>query len=1728
MINSQINVLESNPSIPEETVSLEGPAVDKLPNDQMATTNAVKVHVALGDKSPGFEPLKAQLLAGQENDLRQRMAAAKDLADNQLRIELVHKIANDRAKANKPFTKDDVDAIEALSTTELRSNPATIIEKEYASRYVDKVAGLRGGKNLIQEASHTNADGVIQEMDVASNIKMRQEIVKTRIQKLENEWSDSGILSKGANVLGTFVPLLENYRTHNVVKDAKASSILPGNNIDDQVAYLWGLPPQEFHKAFNAAVDELAANNPLMAMTFANKVIEFSSTDKLLDNAFGILDAATLPGMGTAAKLGTRGAKVAVDSLSDVKTALKHAVKAEATIHPKPLEEILSAAGDVEAAARTTVYKDALARFSGQDPLAQSSRLRGQVPSLFNVSTLLDGAANLSREAARRLDEVLQSNASHLFDALTETTKIERSSEQAVVMGVQEAEKRLKDMYPHLNDAVLDVKHITGEEQLTNAHEVEMRLGRSVKTAEGIHGDADALRSGAKSPNRPLKVDAQDPEFKKALDNEIKIRDQLDTDHEVWKETASALGENSPEAIEAKKAFDKTQAALNAAAKKTEDLRNSSGITVTEINPVVEVALGQPDASLFTKRSEADFWAREVYKLKPGEYRTEQQGVGYYIGVRTPVVETSDGVRDLLISTQHQTPRSVMNTFLGALRTPEDTLSTANRNARHLATHGAQEIHRHAVEVAENIGNLSRKEIKRLRTILTANQNEIYEEDGKLLRGVYHKNVGELDQAWIGRFGSAPSEKERAAYFTAVQLSDWDYVVRNLGLYRDKARQGIEHWSFNHRVLDETTGEAAMVPSSKIEGRQVKDVPWNETHDANVFFYDHKTNEGKVLSKNGMTGDERTAITNAIQLDGYRVIQVANPVPRPWSGKFDADGKAVHFIVVKDADRTPLDWQQIPHRAGGHNEHIHEHWVKQPTITKRGNSHDYDGDATLFNFATEAEAVKYAERMEKARNLLLENKVDELEGFLSNNLPYDLDKFTKLFMEQTLNNGEKVPPRFSLTEPFKNVKSGQNVVEAYPEIARGYENFNDQIRSPYNLYSQIDKKYAGERDGPAMTIKERAGVERPEFALETAPIFDPLTALNKGLANVMRSRFLADYKHMSVETFIQEFGDIMKVEGGLQEIRNNPVYYLHNAVFDNKAPRDRVAAAQNAQRAIINLLGTQSEVSQNISWAREQLMNEIYGRAGQRHSDFVTEAMLPALKDPAKYARNVAYHSKLGLYNPVQLFLQAQTIFHTSALAGVGNTMSGMSGYALMRALSLTADKPTIEHFAQMATKLGWKKDDFLESFAALKKSGLWNVEGEVAFKDDIFDPKLFNGAIGKFLDKGTFFFREGERMTRLVSWNAAYLEWKAANPNRVLNNKGIAEILTRQNDLSLNMTRASSAAWQQGIWSVPTQFFAYQARLAEQFLGKRLTDAEKARAFATYSAIYGVPVATGAVTFAWPWYEDMRQSALDRGIDLSPQSPMARMIMEGIPSTVVGMLTGNEQNFAQRAGPGGIKYFREIFKEGKVAQVFGASPNILFQMAGAIAPILKATASPFIPGMADYKHTMADTVAALEEVSTIGNVGKALYALNTGKYISKNEINLGPATTTDALMTILMGTQPLAITDALMIGNIQKEKKAMQDAVKKEVIKNYRRALTEFDVGNDTVAVKHLTNAMHQLNGGDFRPDEQGQIYLEALQGHESLVDKMNQEYIKNSPASVYWQRIHRVFKIKQDGSRD
>jgi len=371
------------------------------------------------------------------------------------------------------------------------------------------------------------------------------------------------------------------------------------------------------------------------------------------------------------------------------------------------------------------------------------------------------------------------------------------------------------------------------------------------------------------------------------------------------------------------------------------------------------------------------------------------------------------------------------------------------------------------------------------------------------------------------------------------------------------------------------------------------------------------------------------------------------------------------------------------------------------------------------------------------------------------------------------------------------------------------------------------------------------------------------------------------------------------------------------------------------------------------------------------------------------------------------------------------------------------------------AQKLGWKPGEWLESHNLMKKIRLDLVEGEAGVIDMHSNPVMFQSTFGKFLDKGTVFFKESERAVRINAWHVAFKEFRDKNPTKVIGNTEINEILRRQELLSVNMTRSSNANWQRGLTGPMTQFMGYQARIAEQLLGKQLSTAEKIRVGVTYAGLYGIPVSLGAATFMQipgASQDDIRKYALANGIDAN--SGVAGVAMNGIPAALISWMTSDENgqggyqfNLGQRVGPGGLPTLKDLVNGDKTIfeTVLGAGYSIgkdfLTQVFPEDGDILGAMTDA--PG-----KTISDYANVFSTVSTVNNTNKLLWALFTQRNMTRNGVDLGEIDTTSAVIRFLTGLEEQRFMDNLLKLDTLADLKEYNKQIAKEYRDQYRRAM--------------------------------------------------------------------------------
>lgn len=237
--------------------------------------------------------------------------------------------------------------------------------------------------------------------------------------------------------------------------------------------------------------------------------------------------------------------------------------------------------------------------------------------------------------------------------------------------------------------------------------------------------------------------------------------------------------------------------------------------------------------------------------------------------------------------------------------------------------------------------------------------------------------------------------------------------------------------------------------------------------------------------------------------------------------------------------------------------------------------------------------------------------------------------------------------------------------------------------------------------------------------------------------------------------------------------------------------------------------------------------------------------------------RGAVFHLMLGCWNPAQFGIQASGALVAMSISPVhGAKAAGQSlGYAA--ADVLIGNPKAKAAFIQRMRDRGIDMD----GYEAWDKSGLrdsithTNLDYKTLWDDAPYDA----GVVSRVVGTNTMFFKAGELVNARISFATAFNEWRAkpGNAKRTVNETALREIISRTEVFRLNMTKANTAKFQQGLTSVPTQFQQVNTKFLEKLLGKgELTGAEKTRLLVGQAALFGA-AGVPLLTTATPWILD-------------------------------------------------------------------------------------------------------------------------------------------------------------------------------------------------------------------------------------------------------------------------------
>jgi hypothetical protein len=1650
----------------DNPIQIDGPAQDQSPlididtsvspniplSPDVASSRATKANFGLSKQTDKtYEDYTKAITDGNEEGMRRDASSQVDQS-NYLKSQ---QTVQDIVKGKSALSSLDVKLVQnAVDKGTKTTDPSSIFEEKFAEEYMNYLhwpSQPPDASPWWDSAIMQIPEQVQQTKDQAQEIIAKREYLLTHAQNLEATLKDQSYLGWGADLAKQFFqPYVEAKKRGNVPGVGLLEGGLLGSNLSAQRDKLLSLPLAEFKSTVDSFVTNLKQNNPSLAMSFVNDMLGQSSTDKFVNNAFSIaapFDAAA------ATKLGWTASKLAL-----YKTLRKSAadmVKASGEATTQAPRVVASAAsGDVEEAAVQKATAQVVSDLKGgTNP--EKSAIDAQT-SNFNFSKPFEvDPARYGQELVNRIQDRYITTQSNFMDKLESMYRVNRTPALLTTENVVRSLKdEIKGTYKGVDNAILDVKGPIYHPD-TNTYHWDIPIG----TSDGSYfKDRRTAQNNANLNGLIVK-----PTVYQEINS---INQQL-----------GKLPKDAPERV-----------ALRAQKK-----------------AIVDLGLGNND-----------------YLPNREGYEVKQQGKGFYISYTKPLRETDDIMRDGLIQTNTALPNSKLgnwvNATLGWIRTPEETMSVAERGNRKIVTHTPSILMDTAKDVSLDISKVPYKYKKEFGRALQYAQRMPDPVDG--VPGHFFDNAFELHDFYLRTFQRAPHPSEIQAYAAYKHLTEFDHSLRNVAVLRNKLRLGVESHS-----VSAIGSDGKRVSSQFFDGIAQKQFPGGND---NILVMGRTVGEEKIYKASLFPTEIKKTLTEAVDKGEAKVIRVFDPEAKPLNDFSDKTaGKRVRYVISYSAEQKPISYSQVPKRGGGHLIPDYEWYLKEADIHQDeiGKAAWYNGDKTIMPISNRAMAQDIAKHMNEVKRLLREGDVAGAKDYhLNSKLPMDWDEHYGWYKESRGPGGKTIPPRLSLTEPVTVVPKDRTIVSLNNQLRDRYgENFRNSLREGSDArLNQVE--FTGARDmHELMTINDKGSRGNPIYSYEPAKLVDPITAMNKGLSRIINSTFMDDYKIFAAEHWLEQAKDFLNVDKS--DLRAAALYHFNHPEFKPVSAENikQISILKGNWKKAKDFIGTPSIVDNTLHYISQSLVDSIYRGVGPK-GEIVPTSWLSKMSDPLGFARNMSFHAYLGLFSIKQFLTQATTYTNIFAISP-RHAPSGAMATMLYAWSRVNRNPGILAHMDSLATKLRtylpgmshFKPGEWLEATKEMEAAGFMNVSHESALRDTPLTNKVITNGKDKFLEWGELPFKRGAESTRISAWYTAYREFRDANPTGRITREDRESILNRAGDLDHNMSRASSSILHTGVASVPAQFFAYDMRLTELMTGKRLTPGEKARLFGVSSLLYGVPIG-GLGLWSYPAGDIIRKKALDLGYVVG-DNQLQSFFMEGLPAMIMASITGgydpkagNWYNFS-KFGAKGLDVLNDMFDGNKtLMDILGGAPYSMLTNTWQGTSGLRTWFGSFLRNdNRVFPIKPADFIDPFKEVAAVSDTRKMIAAVNTGRWISKNETYLSDTSIPNAIFQVLSGLNMQENVDVRSKKETMDERKKMQTEGLSNFLREFHRSLEAF-ANKDTQQGQDFYNrAQAYLIVSGFPDEKRASALSLAYDSNKSLIDKIDPDYFtKNLPPDI------------------
>lgn len=1632
------------------------------PSDKVTDYRSAMANYGLGENSPGYDTIRNQIATGQEPILRSNMAMS---ATDVLQMAKVKAIA--KTITSGPLTPEVMAKAQSILNTDPKVEADTVFEKFFAHRYAQD--NLNKNPDLVNEAG-TEATG--QAQNVSSDFVTKLEYFRTKLQDAETAANQQSWAGWGLDKATEFIPLKRFFSQGDVAA---------------KVEELWRLPFSAAKAKFDEEYNHLLKVNPSEAREFAQNVFGYSRQQSFADGLHDILDLTVLPAPKVLKGLTPR-------SSDGIKNMARSVIESSGTDTPA---QRLAKLGNTEDAAAVMsqrlrnleqtgeleVNGTKLPVMSAADPIGGNQVLESTMPSAFRPDAIVKQPGTLPVENVRRMAEALAVAQRRIDNQILRAGDVERMTEPQMSVSASEAFKLTQERYPSITDNITNQYLV--RDLKSQMYYAVTRVGQKAPVFEYTPPNFGTVKGRLTADGVVRVTHVENPKSIDALWYHLNTTETVPPSmwqHEITSEIEGKGPAKSP----------LWQHAVEEQARARNEKVRYFGKNDSALWQWGVTQAGTQDALPLKTAAQADMHAQLNLGLEHTQYFIRQEGDKFWIDIPTVMVEKSHAVRSVPVPTNHADTPGWW--FTGRLRGSAGQLAPEHIKQRLTAQEGPMAVLSEMKNVLADGPQLARSERKDMERVLSFENKFINEKTNE--RGKFSSTPADLQNTYSQVLGRLPTERETHVYFLRKMLNDFDYVYQNHAAFREMAIRGFEQ----HSLPD-----AEGMFSRPFLAAEQKEMPWTTNGGGVSVVYRDGKFEAPFWHDRINPGQKATLTK---QLEGYKVLKIANPLDRPFSTQAGSN-LPIQYIITRGHKTEPLPKNMMPYQAGGHviNEPAFKTVMPEFVLDPGTGKNIYVGDRTILAHNTLTEAKHWAEEFNTVSKMMRDG-VDAavVSKYITNHLPAGK------------NWEEAYAGYLNKDHPILVADWGPsgNSMRNNPEVRAKYSNSNlvDMTTSDHNPLVGVDTQYMRDRNGPLMQIKNEGTMADPMYKLEAAPQLDPLPAMQKGLATVFaRNRYMNDYRNYAVESWINQHLGVLKTTLSPEEIRANPYYHFYNGELQKATANNQraVSNAAHSRELIRNFLGEQSIVERNTEVALQALASRLPGGAPERIANW----LLPKLASGPQFIRMANSLAQFA-GDIAQFGIQAVTSIHAVAVSPL-HGLQGLAATTMHAMLAMTENPNVQKHIDGIfARASGWKKGWLMESVQSARDSGFLRIGNEMSFRDLMPDVNVIPDLKDKVLNSAYKFMWTGDRATRMTGWHTAYHEWRSANPEAQLTKKVQQDLLFRANTLSVNMTRESLSPIQKGWASVPLQWGTFVMRLGEQMSpgGKVLTGREKATALLTYSTMFGVPAGITAGSYGMiPVYDLMRQYLLKDGQEKALNEDWRlRFAMDGVASVLSDHITGQKYNVGSRLGPNTMPLAQSITHSfWNIGQEKSFIETVSGPSGSFVEKIWKVN-HPFFMGMVagmknpDFPLEGSDYMDALRVVKAFDQGYKAYIAFSASKLMSKNDGTIKSGTNGIDAAMLLLGFNRMDVLDNWAKMDIKKQAKDAQEDGQKLLLRELRAHLDASNKQDWKEANVRMTRAIAIKQLYTVNEQQWSQVMKQAVeQGGVDNVTATNKAFYDN-----------------------